>query len=189
MTQTNSSERYNPSSIVLHWLMFVLMVAVYAFIELRELFPKGSDPRDAMKALHFMFGLALLLLVVPRLIVRLTGSTPAITPEPPAWQHTAARMMHLSLYAFMTFMPLLGWLLLSAAGKPIPFFGLHLPALIAENKDLAEFIKEIHETLGEIGYYLIGLHILAALYHQYFQHDNTLSRMLLSSKVRSLGEE
>ena len=45
--------------------------------------------------------------------------------------------MHLALYLLMIGMPLAGWLILSAAGKPIPFFGLELPALIGPNKELA----------------------------------------------------
>jgi cytochrome b561 len=75
-------------------------------------------------------------------------------------------------------MPLAGWLILSSAGKPVPFFGLELPALIAENKDLSKQIKEIHETVGQLGYFLIGLHALAALFHHYILRDNTLYRML-----------
>lgn len=38
--------RYNSASIALHWLMLALLVAVYASIELRELFPKGTQPRE-----------------------------------------------------------------------------------------------------------------------------------------------
>jgi len=178
MNKQDSNERYNKMTISLHWLMFVLMIAVYAFIELREIFPKGSDPRETMKAIHFMLGLLVFALVLPRIIVRFVGTTPAIEPEPPAWQHTAAKLAHLALYLFMIIMPLLGWLVLSAAGKPIPFFGLQLPALIEKNKELGKLLKEIHETIGEIGYYLIGLHVIAALFHHYFQHDNTLTRML-----------
>ena len=78
----------------------------------------------------------------------------------------------------MICMPLAGWLILSAAGKPIPFFGLQLPALISENKDLAKLIREFHETLGKVGYFLIGLHAVAALFHHYVLRDNTLRRML-----------
>lgn len=178
MTRKDSNNRYGKLTIVLHWLMAALIAAAYAFIELRELFPKGSEPRDAMKALHFMFGLSVLLLVLPRLVARLSSPKPLITPEPPAWQQTAARLAHVGLYILMLAMPLAGWLLLSAAGKPIPFFGLHLPALIEPNKDLAEFIKELHETGGEIGYFLIAIHALAALYHHYVQHDDTLRRMI-----------
>ena len=75
-------------------------------------------------------------------------------------------------------MPLLGWLILSGEGKPVPFYGLELPGLIAENEALAEDIEDIHKTIGEIGYYLIGLHTLAALFHHYFLKDNTLRRIL-----------
>ncbi|MGE5758408.1 MAG: cytochrome b, partial [Sideroxydans sp.] len=75
-------------------------------------------------------------------------------------------------------MPITGWLLLSATGKPVPFFGLELPALIGENKDLAKTLKDIHEFVGTAGYYLIGLHAAAALYHHYIVRDNTLLRML-----------
>ena len=75
-------------------------------------------------------------------------------------------------------MPILGWLLLSASGKPIPFFGLHLPALISENKSVADTIKEIHETGGTVGYFLIGFHAAAGLFHHYFVRDNTLLRIL-----------
>lgn len=79
----------------------------------------------------------------------------------------------------MFWMPVLGWLLLSAAGKPLPFGGLELPALIAHNEALAHTSKEIHETLGTAGYFLIAAHAAAGLYHHYFRRDNTLTRMLL----------
>jgi cytochrome b561 len=78
----------------------------------------------------------------------------------------------------MIAMPLLGWLALSAAGKPIPFFGLDLPALTGPDKDFAHSVEEIHETIGTIGYYLIGLHAAAALFHHYFLRDDTMLRML-----------
>lgn len=78
----------------------------------------------------------------------------------------------------MFVMPMLGWLMLSAAGKPIPFFGAQLPALLNENKALADQLKEVHETIGMIGYFLIGAHALAALFHHFITRDNTLVRML-----------
>jgi len=154
------------------------MVAVYATIELRELFPKGSDPRETMKALHFMLGLSVLLLVTLRIYARVTSVTPIITPGLSPAQHLAAKLGHLALYALMIAMPILGWLILSAAAKPIPFFGLELPALIGENKELAKSLKEIHETIGVLGYYLIAAHVLAALYHHHIRKDNTLIRIL-----------
>ena len=64
MSWKNTNYRYGSLSIGLHWLMFLLMIAVYATIELREFYPKGSDPREALKVWHFMLGLSVLALVI-----------------------------------------------------------------------------------------------------------------------------
>ncbi|MGZ5000644.1 MAG: cytochrome B, partial [Methylomonas sp.] len=61
--EKHSNRGYTPLQIGLHWLMFVLLVAVYACIELKGLFPKGSDPREALKVWHSMLGLCVILLV------------------------------------------------------------------------------------------------------------------------------
>jgi len=60
----------------------------------------------------------------------------------------------------------------------VPFYGLELPHLIGANPDQAKFIKGWHERVATWGYWLIGLHALAGLYHHYVQRDNTLLRML-----------
>jgi cytochrome b561 len=178
MNFRNSAIRYGSLSISLHWLMLLLFIAVYATINLRELYPKGSDPREALKTWHFMLGMLTFVFVWLRLAARFSGPTPLIQPAIPRLQEISAKLLHLALYALMIGMPITGWLMLSAAGKPIPFFGLQLPALIGENKDLASQIKELHEAIGTTGYFLIGLHAVAAFYHHYIKHDNTLTRML-----------
>ena len=178
----NSTLCYGSLSIGIHWLVLLLFVGVYGTIELHEAFEKGSDLREALKAWHFMLGLLVFVLVWLRLAARLSGPTPTITPELPKLEQLSATALHLALYLLMIGMPLTGWLMLSAAGKPIPFFGLELPALIGENKALAKQIKEVHEFVGTTGYYLIGLHAAAALYHHYLRHDNTLTRMLPGRK-------
>ena len=177
MTFKKISDRYHLASISLHWLMLVLFVAVYASIELRVLFEKGTPGRDNMKSLHFMLGLLMFALVWLRLAVRARFPAPLAQPAPPPLEALAAKLAHQLLYAFMIGMPLAGWLALSAAGKPIPFFGLELPALIGKNKELASQIKEVHEWVGTAGYYLIGVHAAAALFHHYIKGDNTLRRM------------
>lgn len=176
----NTPRRYGSLSIGLHWLMLLLIAAVYACIELRGNFPKGSAVRDGLKTWHFMLGLSVLVLVLLRLAVRCVGPVPRIEPAPPKWQSLLAKLMHLALYALMVGMPLLGWLTLSAEGKPVPFFGLQLPALVGESKSVAGWAKELHETCGTVGYFLIGLHAAAALVHHYVLRDNTLRRMLPS---------
>ena len=178
MNMKNSTDRYGSLSIAMHWLMLALLVAVYSAILLREEFPKGSDIRESFKMWHFMLGLSVFGLVFVRIALRFFGTTPRIVPAPPRWQHLLGVGMHLALYLFLIAMPLLGWLTLSAAGKPIPFFGLELPAIWQQDKEFAGTLKDLHETIGEIGYYLIGAHALAALFHHYVVRDNTLLRML-----------
>ena len=182
MNWKNTTIRYGSVSIGIHWLMLLLFIAVYTSIELRTFFPKGSDPREALKVWHFMLGLLVFAMVWPRIAARFFGAAPAIEPAPAQWELLSAKLMHVALYAFMVAMPLLGWLLLSASGKPIPFFGLELPALLDKNKDTANLLKELHETMGTAGYYLIGLHAAAAFYHHYIKRDNTLLRMLPERK-------
>jgi cytochrome b561 len=124
-----------------------------------------------------MLGLTVFGLVWLRLIARWLHPAPKAVVGA-GWERALAKLMHLALYALMIGLPLLGWLTLSAAGKPIPLFGLELPALVGANQDLAGELKELHETLAVAGYWLIGLHAAAALFHQYVRRDGTLQRML-----------
>ena len=179
-------ERYSSATIALHWFMLALLAAVYACIELREFWPKGSDRRALLKTWHFMLGLSVLALVGIRIVARLLGGTPPIVPAPPTWQQRLGQVVHGLLYLLMIAMPIGGWLILSAEGDPIPFFGLELPALVAPDEAFAKQIEELHETGGTIGYWLIGLHAAAALFHHYIMRDNTLRRMLGQSRPKSM---
>jgi cytochrome b561 len=179
MNWRNTKDRYGSLSIGLHWLMLLLLVGVYAAINLHEQAAKGSVLRAELKTWHFVFGLSVLALVAVRLAARLvSGPAPGIEPPLAHWQQRLATWTHVALYVFMIGMPLLGWLVLSAADKPVPFFGMRLPALVGPDKALAHQLEKIHETIGTIGYYLIGLHAAAALVHHYLLHDDTLRRML-----------
>lgn len=178
MASPTPTAHYARLSITLHWLMLVLLAAVYATIELRGLFPKDSAERNLMKELHFMLGLTVFVLVWLRLAMRLIRPAPPILPKPPAWQTGSAHLVHLLLYLMMIGLPIAGWVILSAADKPIPFYGLDLPALVSPDTDLAKFVKGWHERIGSWGYWLIGLHAAAGLYHHYVRRDDTLLRML-----------
>ena len=76
--------RYSNLSITLHWLMLVLLVAVYCLMEFRGYFPRGSEERDAMKHWHYMLGLSVFVLVWIRIAARAIGGVPPITPSPSA---------------------------------------------------------------------------------------------------------
>jgi superoxide oxidase len=177
-TTTSSGQQYAPLTIRLHWLMFALFIGVFASIEMRVLFAKGTEIREAFKTVHFMLGLLVLALGLLRVVVRLRYRAPPIVPALGVWQRRAALLMHGLLYAWLLCMPVAGWLLLSAEGKPIPFFGLELLPLIGKDKATASLIKHWHETAGQAGYWLIGAHAIVALLHHFVKHDNTLVRML-----------
>lgn len=162
----------------LHWLMALVIIAAWALIYAKGLFAKGTFERDAVKQAHMFAGLVVFGLVPLRLIVRWLSPLPPINPTPAHWQMALAKIMHSLLYAGMIALPILGVLFVQAEGKTISVLGFTLPTLIYADKVLSHSIKEVHETLGLGMLYLVVAHAGAALWHHFFQHDNTLKRML-----------
>jgi cytochrome b561 len=180
MSQHNT--RYSSLVIGLHWFIFLLMIAIYSTMEFRGIFEKGSEPRELMKTIHFMLGASLLFLVVIRIAARIFSTTPAIMPPLKPQLKILSKLMHFALYILMIAMPISGWLMLNAEGQAVPFFGLVLPILVAEDKSLAEQLEELHEIGATVGYVLIGLHTAAALFHHYVMKNNVLLRMSFLKK-------
>ena len=172
--------RYSPGQRRLHWLIAVLVALAYLFIEQRGLFERGTAARAAMVQSHFWVGISVLLLAVWRLGLRARAPIPPITPALPAWQAAPAKLLHLALYAFLVVQPLLGLATAWTDGKALllPFTGIALPALLAADEALAHRLEDLHGSLGTIFYWVIGAHVLAALYHHFLRRDDTLKRML-----------
>jgi cytochrome b561 len=173
----STTQGYGWLSISFHWLMLLLVAAAYATMELKSIFPKGSASRDAMAAWHYQLGLSVFSLVWLRLLASLAGPDPVIEPPLPQWQARLAKAMHWALYALMIGVPLFGWLTLDAKGTAVSWLGLDLPVLVSKNEGAAKWLKDIHETFSTAGYFLIGMHAAAALYHHYVMRDNTLKLM------------
>ena len=178
MTASLQPARYHPAIIALHWLVVVLIIGAYVTMEFRGIFPRGSVEREFMKSLHYSFGLTVLLSVILRAAIRVRTGTPPVDPPLEPFMKLAAACAHLALYGFMIGMPILGWGLLSAEGKDVALFGIPFPSLVGASEETAEFFEEAHETVATIGYVLIGLHAVAALYHHYWRRDTTLRRMM-----------
>ena len=99
MTTVNTRSRYSTLSIGLHWLMFLLIVAAYVAMELREGYPRGSDTRELFKSIHYMVGLSVLGLVIVRLATRLL--TPGPVPlEEPVWRSLMSKAVHAAAALF-----------------------------------------------------------------------------------------
>ena len=183
MTTDFNLSRYARGSMVLHWLMALLIVAMYALINVADVFERGSEARALSKYWHFCLGLTVFVLVWLRIVLRIIYPVPPIVPVPAPWQNKAAKAGHLLLYVLMVAMPLLGWLVLSAKGRAIPFYGFELPALIGADKPLGRQLMDLHSLGGNVGYFLMGGHAAVALWHHYRMKDNTLLRMLPGRKA------
>jgi len=162
----------------LHWLMALAIISAWALIYAKGLFAKGSFERDALKQTHMFVGVVAFGLIPLRVVSRYLSPLPVISPSPDYWQMVLAKIMHFLLYAGMIALPIFGVLFVQAEGKTISVLGFTLPTLIYADKVLSHSIKEVHETLGLGMLYLVVAHAGAALWHHFFQHDNTLKRML-----------
>lgn len=178
MSNLSQQQKYAPLSIALHWLTLVLMIAIYASIELHEIIPRGNPLRRAMEDWHIYLGLCMLPLGIYRLVVNLRLKAPSIDPLPPRWQLQLNGLMKIYLYGLMILMPLLGWIFLNAEGHVVKLFFIPMPSLAPLSESLAGLTEEAHEIMGVSGYLFISLHALAALYHHYLVKDTTLRRIL-----------
>lgn len=181
-SQTPPIERYSLTAIVLHWVLALAILTVFAVGLLLDDMP-FSPLKLKVINWHKWAGVSILFLSVLRLLWRLAKRPPAlparIEQAMPGWQRTAYHATHHLMYLLFFAVPLLGWAYSSAKGYPIVWFGvLPLPDLLPVNKELAETLKEVH---GLAAYGLIGLvclHVGAALKHQFIDRDGLISRML-----------
>lgn len=185
MPMKNTREEWGSVSKVLHWLVVVLILAMaWLGLTMGDL-PSGPD-KVATYALHKSIGITILVLVVLRLGWRLYAGAPAAVAGTPRWQERISSLTHWALYALLLAMPLSGWLLNSASGFPLQWFGLfNLPALTGRDHDLHELAEEIHELLFWVLATLVVVHAAAAFYHHLFQRDATLARMLPRGWLRT----
>lgn len=171
--------RYTRRARYFHWLMFGFVALAYLLVNLVDLFERGTPLRRAVMQSHFLAGLAVLALVLPRFLHRMGHVPPPIVPPITHWEIVLSRITHVLLYAFLLLQPLLGLLTVWAGGRGIgiPFTALQLPSPLTENHDLHERLEDIHVFVGEAFYYIIGLHIVGALWHHFVRHDTTLRRI------------
>jgi len=173
---------YTRTAIGLHWLVALALFASFGLgIYMHEL-PLSPD-KLKFYSWHKWAGVTIFLLVLFRLLWRLTHRPPAPPADIPAWQHVAAEAVHWMLYALMIAIPLSGWLMSSAKGFQTVYFGvLPLPDLLAKNKELGETLTTVHQVLNFTLAGLVLIHVGAALKHHYIDRDGVLARMLLFIK-------
>jgi len=175
-----ASDRYTYKARWFHWAMALLIVLAYALILSRTQFERGSPLRIFVVQSHFWVGIVVLIMAFFRIAERRRHTPPGITPPLEGILRTAATLSHYLLYAFLFVQPVLGLLtvLIEKGSLPIPLTQLLIPSPFPVSEELAESLEDIHKLLGTIFYYVIGLHVVAAIWHHVVRKDNTVKRMV-----------
>jgi cytochrome b561 len=171
---------YTSSAKFLHWLIVILLIVQFIVAWTMPHIGRNT-PMTMLISLHFTGGIVILAVAILRLVWRvIQGDTP-LDGVPP-WQRQSARVIHWLLYLLLLVVPVLGWINASWRGMPVVLFGLELPKLIGTRAPGWRWTGDVHNLLANyMMLTLIGLHILAGLYHYFIRRDHVLQRMLPSS--------
>jgi len=184
MTLRNTPRRWGALAQLLHWLVVLLIIAQFTLATLFDDLPAGAK-KLTLLARHKSIGITILMLALLRLVWRTRSPGPALPDTLKPYERTLARLTHVLLYVFLFAVPLSGWLMSSARGFPVSWFGFfQLPDLVPKNKTLYEALVETHETLAWCLYAIVFLHVVAALKHHFIHKDDVLRRMLPFNRSR-----
>lgn len=176
----NAPRHFAPLARLLHWLM-ALMVIAMLFIG-AGMVASVSERHEWLLHLHKPLGIAILLLVILRLVVRFATRQPPLPADMPGWQVLAAKASHVLLYALMLVLPLLGWGMISAAGDPVMLSdSLQLPSILPADAGTFALLRKAHGYLAYLLFVTVLVHLAAALFHGWVRRDEVLDSMLRGS--------
>ena len=172
----NAQLQYGTTAKIFHWLIVALLIVQYL---IGWLMPDihGGAPGTPM-ILHISFGMVILLLIVLRLVWRLTHP---VAPDSslPAWQRLASEGLHWSLYVAVLGTTMTGWLFASFRGWSVSlFYFLPLPMLAGASRSGAQAIDGWHQIAEWSLLAAIGCHVASAFVHLLVYHDRIMHRML-----------
>ncbi len=188
--------RYTSVAISLHWLIALLIIGLIAIGKYMDGLEETDHLRFELIQWHKSFGILVLLLIVIRILWRLTHKPPQLTVAMAAWEKFAASATHVLLYLLMLAIPISGWVMVSASPLNLAteLFGAvpwpHLPLGTADGysdsarETIAGGAHQAHHLLANGLLALVILHTAAALRHQFIFKDNLISRMWISDEHR-----
>jgi cytochrome b561 len=160
---------------VIHWLTLLLFIAaVYLGHTLDEI--EVAKDKMPLYPIHFIVGdLVLLLTLIRAYFLRKDGKLAPVEGGSDIANKVASGI-HYLLYFLLIALPVTGMILINTSGL-LEALRLNDPSKLP---DLEKFtLHEVHGTLVTILVLTIGLHALAALYHQFILKDNLLRRMAI----------
>jgi cytochrome b561 len=171
-------EKYTGVAMLLHWLMVLLIFTLFGLGWYMTELPKGSEERAWFFALHKSVGLTTALMVMLRVIWRLTHDPPALPEMIVYWKRRMAAATHHLLYVMMFLQPVSGYVSSSFSGHSTKFWGIPLPDWGWKDQALNELFTSIHVASSVALLSLIVLHILGAVHHGMTGEKSVLRRML-----------
>ena len=176
--QTSETPAFSLPVKLFHWLTVLLLAVQYVIGWLMPDVHHDTRPVGLI-GLHLSVGATIVLLVLVRLAWRVSHKPPAESRTLPPLMRMAASATHGLLYALLIALPLMGWANASARGWAVSLFHVvPLPALAATGSALGHTLGDVHKLTAWVLLGLIGLHVAAALFHQFVIRDGTLGRML-----------
>jgi len=169
---SNTIAKYDRVQIILHWLIAVIILAMIGLGLYMVELPKQSElppGEESVRALYFLLhkslGLTAAMLILLRVIWRLTHKAPALPDTVKKWEQKAASIVQGLLYAVMIAMPMSGYLQSMYSSYDTKFWGIVLPRLAEDDSVMRETFSEVHEVLAFVFISLIILHIAAVIKH------------------------
>jgi len=169
----NNVTRYNRVQVILHWLIAAIifgMIGLGLFmIELpkqSELPPGEESVRAFYFLLHKSMGLTVAMLIILRVVWRLTHKAPTLPDTISKWQQKAAGAVHGLIYIVMIAMPLSGYAQSMFSKYHTKFWGIELPRLAEADNAMRETFSQVHECLAFVLIGLIVIHLAAAIKHK-----------------------
>jgi cytochrome b561 len=175
----NNLQGYGLPAILLHWLVALSVLGLFTLgLWMVDLTYYDAWYREA-PAIHKGTGILLFLLMLVRVVWRLSNPRPADEPDISLVERRLAHGAHVLLYVLIFAVMVSGYLISTADGRPIDVFGLFaVPALLSDMPNQADVAGDIHLYLAVSLVSLTGLHALGALKHHFIDHNRTLLKML-----------
>jgi cytochrome b561 len=177
---TGMPDRYDRTTIALHWLTAGLVVLLWGSAQMIDFFAKGA-PRWNMLGVHMTLGLTLALLLLARIAWRLVAGLRLPAAEG-GMLGALARATHLGLYVLVAAQIALGLANAWVRGDHV-YTWFVIPAFDPADKLLRKDVGDLHALFANLILIVAGLHAAAALFHHYVRHDGVLRRMLPRREV------
>jgi cytochrome b561 len=170
---------YHPLAKALHWITALLVLGLIC-VGLWMVDLPISLTKLLAYAWHKWIGLVVLTLTIARLAWRWYAPPPPLPDTVEAWHRRLSPISHGLLLVLLLAMPTSGWLMSSAGGVTVYWFGyLQLPDLVARDPLTFEMLRTLHHVLAWVLIVVLVIHVLAVVHHDLVRRDGVFRRMWL----------